>query len=60
VTARELTVRTDDGVDLHVEVDGIDNAALTVVLSHGFTARLGEWDLQREALRGCAPRVACG
>jgi pimeloyl-ACP methyl ester carboxylesterase len=57
MTARELTVRTDDGVDLHVEVDGIDNAALTVVLSHGFTARLGEWDLQREALRGRARLV---
>nr|WP_239522402.1 alpha/beta hydrolase [Geodermatophilus sabuli] len=24
---------------------------MTVVLSHGFTARLGEWDLQREVLR---------
>jgi pimeloyl-ACP methyl ester carboxylesterase len=60
VTTRELTVRTDDGVDLHVEVDGVAGggaeggeatAPLTVVLSHGFTARLGEWDLQREALR---------
>jgi pimeloyl-ACP methyl ester carboxylesterase len=57
VTARELTVRTDDGVDLHVEVDGIENASLTVVLSHGFTARLGEWDLQREALRSRARLV---
>ncbi|NEK59357.1 alpha/beta hydrolase [Geodermatophilus sabuli] len=43
------TVRTDDGVDLHVETDG--SGPLTVVLSHGFTARLGEWDLQREVLR---------
>ncbi|WP_245852996.1 alpha/beta fold hydrolase [Blastococcus aggregatus] len=48
------TVRTDDGVDLHVEVDGADGAPLTVVLSHGFTARLAEWELQRAALR---PRV---
>ncbi|SDE92181.1 Pimeloyl-ACP methyl ester carboxylesterase [Blastococcus fimeti] len=45
------TVRTDDGVDLHVEVDGDDAAPLTVVLSHGFTARLAEWELQRAALR---------
>ncbi len=46
------TVRTDDGVDLHVEVDGRDDAAgLTVVFSHGFTARLAEWQLQRAALR---------
>jgi pimeloyl-ACP methyl ester carboxylesterase len=45
------TVTTDDGVDLHVEVDGDAAAALTVVLSHGFTARLAEWALQRTALR---------
>ena len=48
------TVRTDDGVDLHVEVDGDEDAPLTVVLSHGFTARLAEWELQRDALRGRA------
>ncbi|MGY2128497.1 alpha/beta fold hydrolase [Blastococcus sp. SYSU DS0617] len=45
-----LTVRTDDGVDLHVELDGDPDAPLTVVLSHGFTARLAEWQLQRAAL----------
>ena len=45
------TVTTDDGVDLHVEVDGDGAAPLTVVLSHGFTARLAEWELQRAALR---------
>src|SRR3954452_20565847 len=45
------TVRTDDGVDLHVEVDENDEAGLTVVLAHGFTARLAEWELQRTALR---------
>jgi pimeloyl-ACP methyl ester carboxylesterase len=44
-------VTTDDGVDLHVEVDGDAAAALTVVFSHGFTARLAEWELQRAALR---------
>ena len=52
------TVRTDDGVDLHVEVDGgEDTAGLTVVFSHGFTARLAEWELQRAALRGRARLV---
>src|SRR3954468_22929694 len=45
------TVRTDDGVDLHVEVDENPDSQLTVVLAHGFTARLAEWELQREALR---------
>ncbi|MFP5370503.1 MAG: alpha/beta fold hydrolase [Actinomycetes bacterium] len=51
------TVTTDDGVDLHVEVDGDGAAPLTVVLSHGFTARLAEWELQRAALRGRARLV---
>lgn len=51
------TVRTDDGVDLHVEVDEAPGTPLTVVLSHGFTARLAEWELQREALRGRARLV---
>jgi pimeloyl-ACP methyl ester carboxylesterase len=51
------TVTTDDGVPLHVEVDGVADAPLTVVLSHGFTARLGEWELQRAALRNRARLV---
>ncbi|TKJ20689.1 alpha/beta hydrolase [Blastococcus sp. CCUG 61487] len=51
------TVRTDDGVDLHVEVDEAVGTPLTVVLSHGFTARLAEWELQRLALRGRARLV---
>ncbi|MGY1745503.1 alpha/beta fold hydrolase [Blastococcus sp. SYSU D00695] len=59
------TVRTDDGVDLHVEVDGPADggaggggtAPLTVVLSHGFTARLAEFDGQRAALRDRARLV---
>jgi pimeloyl-ACP methyl ester carboxylesterase len=51
------TVRTDDGVDLHVEVDGREDAPLTLVFCHGFTARLGEWDLQREAVRDRARLV---
>src|SRR4051794_29210090 len=45
------TVRSDDGVDLHVEVDETPAAPLTVLLAHGFTARLAEWQLQRQALR---------
>jgi pimeloyl-ACP methyl ester carboxylesterase len=44
-------------VDLHVEVDGPPEAPLTVLLTHGFTARLGEWDGQRAALRGRARLV---
>jgi pimeloyl-ACP methyl ester carboxylesterase len=51
------TVTTDDGVPLHVEVDGVDGAQVTVVFSHGFTARLAEWELQRRALRNRARLV---
>jgi pimeloyl-ACP methyl ester carboxylesterase len=53
----DLTVRADDGVPLAVEEDGDPDAALTVVFVHGFTAQLGEFDLQREALRGSARLV---
>ncbi|MDQ1649460.1 MAG: hypothetical protein QOG60_1517 [Frankiaceae bacterium] len=52
--AADLTVRADDGVPLAVEEDGDANAALTVVFVHGFTAQLGEFDGQRDALRGSA------
>ena len=45
------TVVTDDGVRLHVEFAGNPDADLTVVLTHGFTARLAEWEPQVEALR---------
>ena len=51
------TVVTDDGVRLHVEVDGDEASPLTVVFAHGFTARLVEWDLQRAALRDRARLV---
>jgi len=50
-------VTTDDGVPLHVEVDGKPDAHLTVVFSHGFTARLVEWELQRAAVRSRARLV---
>ena len=49
------TVRTADGVDLHVEID--EGPDPTVVLVHGFTARLEEFLLQRETLRGRARTV---
>jgi pimeloyl-ACP methyl ester carboxylesterase len=50
------TVVTDDGVPLHVEVDEAPagGAPLTVLFAHGFTARLVEWELQRDAVRGRA------
>ena len=51
------TVTTDDGIDLHVEVDGVEDATLTVLFAHGFTARLAEWELQRAAVRDRARLV---
>ena len=51
------TVTTDDGVPLHVEFDGAEDAPLTVVFAHGFTARLAEWELQRAAVRDRARLV---
>jgi len=51
------TVTADDGVRLYVERDGLSTADVTVVFCHGFTARLGEFDPQRPALRGRARMV---
>jgi len=50
-------VLTEDGVPLYVEEDGDPAAPVVVVFCHGFTARLEEFDLQREALRGRARLV---
>ena len=55
MTTLTRTVRTADGIDLHVEVD--EGPGPTVVLVHGFTARLEEFLLQRETLRGRARTV---
>ncbi|MDQ6649482.1 MAG: alpha/beta hydrolase [Actinomycetota bacterium] len=52
-----LSVTADDGVRLHVERDGLAAGDVTVVFCHGFTARLGEFDLQRPALRARARLV---
>ena len=46
------TVLADDGTRLHAEVDDMPGSPLTVVFVHGFTARLEEFMLQRETLRG--------
>ena len=51
------TVRTDDGAELHVEVDLDPTAPVTVVFVHGFTAALEEFVLQRETVRGRASAV---
>jgi pimeloyl-ACP methyl ester carboxylesterase len=54
-----ITVVTDDGVDLHVEVDEYQSRArrrsapeLTVVFVHGYSLNLDSWHFQRAAYRG--------
>ncbi len=47
---RTRTVRTEDGVALHVEEVGPADARLTVVLVHGYTQEMAVWHYQRKAL----------
>jgi pimeloyl-ACP methyl ester carboxylesterase len=46
------TVTTDEGIALHVEIDGDPDAPLTVVFVHGFCLDMGTFHFQRRALRG--------
>lgn len=48
---RPLTVLADDGVPLHVEIDGADDANVTVVFCHGYALREDSWHYQRRYLR---------
>jgi len=57
--ATPMTVVTDDGVDLHVEVDelGVKGRRrtappLTVAFVHGYSLNLDSWHFQRAAFRG--------
>ena len=52
--ARHLV--TEDGVDLHVEIDEADSA-LTLVFVHGYTLNLDCWHFQRAAYRGLVRSV---
>ncbi|MCW2884826.1 MAG: hypothetical protein QOE54_6045 [Streptosporangiaceae bacterium] len=47
---RELTVVADDGLPLHVEIDGDDKAPLTVVFTHGYCLNQDSWHYQRRDL----------
>jgi len=48
---RESIVRTEDGVVLHVEEIGPNDAPLTVIFAHGFTLNLKAFRYQRAALK---------
>jgi pimeloyl-ACP methyl ester carboxylesterase len=47
---RPQTVTASDGVPLYVEVDGPDDAALTIVFSHGYCLTQDSWHFQRRDL----------
>ncbi|MCW2946976.1 MAG: alpha/beta hydrolase fold protein [Actinoallomurus sp.] len=47
---RPLTVVAGDGVPLHVEIEGPEDAALTVVFSHGYCLTQDSWHYQRRDL----------
>ncbi|GAA3965630.1 alpha/beta hydrolase [Actinomadura viridis] len=55
---RPLTVQADDGVPLYVEVDGPDDAPLTIVFSHGYTLNQDSWHFQRRDLAAGLDRAA--
>ena len=46
----ELTVLADDGVPLHVEINGPDTAPMTIVFCHGYTVNQDCWHFQRRDL----------
>lgn len=52
LTGRPLTVQADDGVPLHVEIDGPDDGRPTLVFCHGYTLNRHTWHYQRRHLTG--------
>jgi pimeloyl-ACP methyl ester carboxylesterase len=46
----ELTVLAEDGVPLHVEINGPDTAPLTIIFCHGYTVNQDCWHFQRRDL----------
>jgi pimeloyl-ACP methyl ester carboxylesterase len=48
----DLTVLAEDGVPLHVEIDGPDSAPITIIFCHGYTLNQDCWHFQRRDLSG--------
>ena len=49
-----MTVRADDGLPLHVEVSGPDDASVAIIFCHGYTLNTDVWYYQRAGLSGTA------
>ncbi|PUA81739.1 alpha/beta fold hydrolase [Nocardioides currus] len=47
-----LNIITDDGIDLHAEVDEAPDSELTVIFVHGYALNLDCWHFQRASYRG--------
>jgi pimeloyl-ACP methyl ester carboxylesterase len=47
---RSVTVLADDGVPLHAEISGPEDAPLTIVFCHGYTLNQDVWHYQRQDL----------
>jgi pimeloyl-ACP methyl ester carboxylesterase len=45
-----LTVLAEDGVPLHVEINGPDTAPMTIIFCHGYTVNQDCWYFQRSGL----------
>jgi len=54
---RALTVVADDGVPLYAEINGPDNAPVTVIFCHGYTLSQDVWHYQRRDLAAAARLV---
>jgi pimeloyl-ACP methyl ester carboxylesterase len=54
---RPVTVIADDGVPLHTEISGLDDAPLTIVFCHGYTLSQDVWHYQRQDLAADARLV---
>jgi pimeloyl-ACP methyl ester carboxylesterase len=54
---RPVTVLADDGVALHAEVAGPDDAPVTIVFTHGYTLTQDCWHYQRQGLEEAARLV---
>ncbi len=50
VSGEVMTVRADDGLPLHVEVSGPDDAPVTIIFCHGYTLNSDVWYYQRAGL----------
>ena len=56
---RGLTVLADDGVPLHAEISGRDDAPVTIIFCHGYALSQDVWHYQRAAL-GAGPARLLG